>query len=158
MLLLAPGASGQSLPLPQISLVIIGTLGANGWYISNVTVNWQITVPDGGPDHEDCKSAETLTGDTPGTDITCQRELRAGSTITARPSTVKLDKTAPGRQRTVLERQADANGWYNRPLTVAFTGTDATSQIATLHVGAVRGPGQRGGARSPAPAPTTPAT
>ena len=53
--------------------------------------------------------------------------------------TFKLDKTAPAVS-TVLERQADANGWYNRPLTVAFTGTDATSGIANCTSGRYAGP------------------
>jgi hypothetical protein len=53
--------------------------------------------------------------------------------------TFKLDKTLPG-VTTVLERQADANGWYNHPLTVAFTGTDATSGIASCTSGRYSGP------------------
>ena len=31
----------------------------------------------------------------------------------------------------VPARPPDANGWYNNPLTVSFSGTDATSQIAS---------------------------
>jgi hypothetical protein len=123
MLLLAPGAAGAP---PVISVTISGTLGLNGWYKSNVTVNWQV---DGETRSEGCDT-RNLTVDTPLTAITCSAFNDNDNTETSQTVRIKLDKTAPA-VGTVLERQADANGWYNRPLTVGFTGTDATSGMGT---------------------------
>jgi hypothetical protein len=122
MLLVAPGAAGAP---PVISVTISGTLGLNGWYKSNVTVNWQV---DGETRSEGCDT-RNLTVDTPLTAITCSAWNDNDNTDTSQTVRIKLDKTAPAVV-TVPERQADANGWYNRPLTVAFTGTDATSKIS----------------------------
>ena len=71
--------------------------------------------------------------------MTCTARTSDGGTTRSRQSRSRLDKTAPAVS-TVLERPADANGWYNRPLTVAFTGTDATSGIATCTSGRYAGP------------------
>ena len=65
-----------------------------------------------------------------------RREMAGTTTVT---KTFKVDKTVPA-VNTVLERGADANGWYNHPLAVAFTGTDATSQVATCTSGRYAGP------------------
>jgi hypothetical protein len=75
-LLLAPGAAGAG---PSITAIITGTLGTNGWYRSNVTVNWQIQplpVSSSGCD------AVTLTTDTPGTTLTCSASWSDGTSIT----------------------------------------------------------------------------
>jgi hypothetical protein len=123
MLLVAPGASGAP---PMITVTISGTLGLNGWYKSNVTVNWQV---DGETTSEGCDTRH-LTVDTPLTAVTCKASNENDGTEASQTVRIKLDKTAPA-VATVLERQADANGWYNHPLTVAFSGTDATSGLWT---------------------------
>ena len=43
---------------------------------------------------------------------------------------MKRDATAPV-VTAAADRPADHNGWYNHALTVTFTGTDATSGIAS---------------------------
>ena len=50
-LLFTPGATGiNDVPgdptPPQVTPVITGTLGTNGWYTTNVTVNWSIVDPE----------------------------------------------------------------------------------------------------------------
>lgn len=121
MLLIAPGAAANP---PEISVTIFGTLGANGWYRSNVTVNWTVA----GADTSSGCDATTLTVDTPGTKLTCS--ATSGGDQTIKSVTVKLDKTVP-TAATVPARQPDANGWYNQPLTVSFTGTDLTSGLGS---------------------------
>jgi hypothetical protein len=123
LLVLAPTASGAP---PEITVTVTGTLGSNGWYRGNVVVNWDV---QGETYSEGCNTVP-INADTPGTKITCYARNDADQTETTKSVTIKLDKTAPAVS-TVLERQADANGWYNRPLTVAFSGTDATSGIST---------------------------
>ncbi len=40
---LAASAPAGALALPVITPTVIGTSGDNGWYVSNVIVNWTIT-------------------------------------------------------------------------------------------------------------------
>jgi hypothetical protein len=128
LMLLAPSAAGQVADEspPVITLRIFGTLGLNGWYTSTVTVNWQITDPDGPVTETKCMLAQTLPNDTAGTELTCEATSAGGTTTVKKP--FKIDKTPPA-VATSLERQADSNGWYNRPLTVAWSATDATSGV-----------------------------
>ena len=82
MLLLAPGAAGAP---PIITVTISGTLGLNGWYKSNVTVNWQV---DGETSSEGCDT-RNLTVDTPLTAVTCKAlnendGAEASQTVTSR--------------------------------------------------------------------------
>src|SRR5439155_19938960 len=43
----------------------------------------------------------------------------------------KIDKDKPAVTGASPDRQANANGWYNAPVTVALAGSDATSGIAS---------------------------
>lgn len=121
MLLVAPGAATGGPPI--ITPQIFGTLGLNGWYTSNLTINWAF---DGPVESSTGCEAVTISADTPGRTFTCSA-VREGFTTTV-TKTFKVDKTAPAVSA-ALERQADANGWYNRPLTVGWVGTDATSGV-----------------------------
>ena len=109
---------------PVISVTISGTLGLNGWYRSNVTVNWQV---EGETSSSGCDTV-TLSADTPGFRITCSAENDGDQTIMS--ITIKLDKTPP-LAAAAADRPPDANGWYTRPLTVSSFGTDATSGMAS---------------------------
>jgi hypothetical protein len=119
---------------PEISVTISGTLGLNGWYRSNVTVNWQV---EGEISSTGCDT-RTLSADTPGTRITCMAESADGDQ-TSKTITIKLDKTPP-LAAALPERAADANGWYNRPLTVWSSGTDATSGMGSCSSAQYTGP------------------
>jgi hypothetical protein len=89
MLALAPGATGD---VPLINLSVYGTLGQNGWYVSNVTLNWSFS----GPVHSSTGcSNTTLTADTPGTTFTCTATSLDRSTTMSLSKTIKLDKTPP---------------------------------------------------------------
>jgi hypothetical protein len=130
LLLLAPSAAANP---PEISVTTIGTLGANGWYRSDVTVNWTVV---GAETSVGC-DAVTLRVDSPGTKVTCSATSQGDET--SKSVTIKLDKTPP-TAAAVPARQPDANGWYNQPLSVAFSGTDATSGIAGCTSGSYGGP------------------
>jgi hypothetical protein len=118
---------------PEITVTITGTLGLNGWYRSNVTVNWQVV----GEDTSSGCNTQTLITDTPGTKITCTAS--SGGDETTKSVTIKLDKTAPAVSA-AASRAPDANGWYNHALTVAFAGTDATSGVASCSSAGYEGP------------------
>jgi hypothetical protein len=119
----APSSAAVAL---DINVTVFGTQGSGGWYRSNVTINWTY---QGAERTEGC-NAVTLTVDTPGTKVTCTAWNDTEGTSMSKTVTIKLDKTVPAVS-TAPERLPDANGWYNRPLTVAFSGTDTTSGIAT---------------------------
>jgi hypothetical protein len=142
MLLVAPSAGGVPGPgeAPDVTAVYYGTLGANGWYLSNVTLSWSIQTDPSAPilnSSPDC-NVRTLTAETLGVTFKCWAENAHGRTE-GTTKVIKIDRTAPA-VHTALERGPDANGWYNRPLTVAFMGTDATSQIANCTSGRYAGP------------------
>ncbi|HET6643199.1 MAG TPA: hypothetical protein VFG93_07980 [Gaiellaceae bacterium] len=119
---------------PEVTVTITGTLGLNGWYRSNVTVSWQVVGEDNSS--PGCNT-QTLITDTPGTKITCTAS--SGGDETSKSVTIKLDKTAPA-VNVAASRPPDANGWYNHALTVAFSGTDATSGIASCSAAGYEGP------------------
>jgi hypothetical protein len=55
-----------------------------------------------------------------------------GNTETAKTIVVKLDKTGPVNVTGTADRAPDnTNGWYNHPVTINFSGTDALSGIAS---------------------------
>ncbi|HET8651561.1 MAG TPA: hypothetical protein VFM13_03215 [Gaiellaceae bacterium] len=140
MLFGAAGAGAGPNDHLNIVPVIYGTLGANGWYVSNVTINWTFDADPPVLESVGCE-AKTLSADTVGTQLVCRARNDPNNPndwVTSQ-KTLKIDKTVPS-VRTVLERQADANDWYNRPLTVAFDGTDATSGVAACTSGRYSGP------------------
>jgi hypothetical protein len=79
---------------PAIIPTITGTLGRNGWYTSNVAVNWSVNDPESGIASSDGCDPTALATDTAGTNLTCSATNGAhlSSSITIN---LKLDKTAP---------------------------------------------------------------
>jgi hypothetical protein len=122
---------------PVITPVIFGTLGSNGWYISNVTVNWVVSDPESIILSMVGCGATTLAVDTPGTTLTCSATSDGGESSQSKP--FKLDRTPPA-VTAAAGRVPDANGWYNHALTVAFSGTDATSGVSSCVGGSYSGP------------------
>ncbi|MGH2920884.1 MAG: hypothetical protein ACRDKU_02300 [Gaiellaceae bacterium] len=128
-LLFAPGAAGvpDDPTPPVVTPVIFGTLGLNGWYRSNVTVNWSVVDPESIILSSPGCGATTLSADTPGTQLICEATSDGGTTTVKK--IFKLDKTAP-TATPAAERAPNASGWYTGPFSVSFFGTDATSGIA----------------------------
>jgi hypothetical protein len=134
-LLLVPGAAGVATDTtpPEITPITYGTHGnddgmpvTDGWYVSNVTLNWTVVDPESPIRNETGCDAITLTADTPGKKFTCYAESDGGETTKSK--TITLDKTPPAVGASP-DRAPDANGWYNHALTVRFSGTDGTSGI-----------------------------
>ena len=82
LLVFAPQAAATP---PDIQVTIFGTLGSNGWYRSNVTVNWDVT----GEENSSGCDARTLTADTAGTKITCTATSGGGLEESIKSVTVK---------------------------------------------------------------------
>jgi hypothetical protein len=124
----------------SITPTIRGTAGANGWYRSKVTVNWVIQPA---PDSSSGCDAYTLTADTRGTTRKCSADWYGTGAHIDRSLTIKIDKTPPAA-RGAASRPPDANGWYNHPLTVAFSGSDGTSGVASCSSAPYSGPDNPG--------------
>jgi large repetitive protein len=120
-----PNVPGDPTP-PVVTPHIFGTLGLNGWYVSNVTVNWTVEDPESVILETRGCDAVTLTSDTVGAPLSCYARSDGGETTVA--ITIRLDKTGPVVTATP-SRSPDSNGWYNHSLSVSFSGTDATSGI-----------------------------
>jgi len=137
MLAFAPsGMAAVPGPL-EITVTQTGTPGANGWYRGNVTVTWAVTGATWS-DPQGC-AIRTLVTDTPGTKITCSARNDDLGEELSKSVTIKLDKTAPSAAA-VPDRPPDANGWYNRMLSVSSIGTDPTSGIESCSSATYAGP------------------
>ena len=97
----------------------------NGWYTS--PVSFSFTGDDGASGVASCTSG-TYSGPDGG-DITVSGSCTDNAGNTGSTSVkIKFDGTAPTVAGTAA-RKPDANGWYNHPVDVAFTGTDGGSGV-----------------------------
>ena len=92
-----------------------------------MTVSWAYD-QNGLTATEGC-NVRTITSDTTDSPQSCV--VTYGSDTYGRTAHVKRDATPPQVTAAAPERAPDANGWYNRPVAVAFSGTDATSGLAS---------------------------
>ena len=111
-----------------------GTVGDNGWYRSNVTVN-KTDGSDSLSGHKSTTvSQSSITSDTTGTTVTLTTTDNAGNTCKT-TKTVKVDKTNPTCGTISFVGTAGDNGWYRSKVTVNKTdGSDATSGHASTTV------------------------
>jgi hypothetical protein len=131
-----PSTPGDPTP-PVVTPHISGTLGANGWYVSNVTVSWTVVDPESIILETRGCNVTTLVADTIQIDFSCYARSDGGeTTVTVH---VHRDATAP-TATVVPSRGPDANGWYNHALTVGFSGSDVTSGIEACSQAAYAGP------------------
>jgi len=108
---------------------------ANGWY------NHAVAIAFGGSDAtagiDSCTSTTYNGPDTSGTSITGSCSDKAGNSAGASIS-LQYDSTPP-TVTAVLARPPDANGWYNHPVALKVSGSDATSGIASCTGGTYSG-------------------
>jgi large repetitive protein len=114
----APAASATASRAPN----------AAGWYSASVTISFAATDATSGL--ASCDAAKTYSGpDATGASVSGTCTDKAGNP--ASPSLlVRYDATAPAATATA-SRGPDANGWFNKPLTVNTTGSDLTSGIVS---------------------------
>jgi hypothetical protein len=97
-----------------------------GWHnAATVTVSWA-SPPPGVTVSGGCIT-ETITSDTAGALVWCRWSNSEGSRITE--VYVRRDATPPSAAASP-SRGPDSNGWYNRAVTVKFSGGDALSGLA----------------------------
>jgi len=81
----------------------------------------------------------TVSGDGSHT-ITFFSTDKAGNVEKSQTLPLLIDTTAPTGMVGKPDRSANANNWYNAPVTVTFAGTDATSGIASCTTGSYSDP------------------
>jgi len=147
MLLGAPGASGlaNDVTPPVITVKVFGTLGnddgkpsTDGWFTSNVIVNWKVDDPESPILSWSGCEPRTLDSDTVQVSLTCSATSQGGGPVSV-TKTFTIDKTAPA-VRAAAVREPDSNGWYTGPLNVTFAGTDGTSGVASCSSAGYSGP------------------
>ena len=124
-------AATASAAPPGISYTIDGISGTNGWYRGssngdNVILHWSVSAT---ATSTNCLPAITVPGPTVGTTQSCWAK-NADGTTTAVTRVIKIDNTPPTGLTATFSRPPDFNGWYNHPVTIGWSGTDATSGIA----------------------------
>jgi hypothetical protein len=120
--LCAAGASALT-----VTPAVTGTSGDNGWYVGNVVVNWTIT-PVGYTVDFGCAPSTLIATDTASRKVECQASL--GPDTQYASVTIHRDATAPSVVANA-DRAADGGGFYNHALTAKWSGTDATSGVAS---------------------------
>jgi hypothetical protein len=119
-------------PAPVITPIISGTLGQNGWYVSNVTVAWEVSSPVAA---SSC-APSTLTSDTTATVVSCTSTSAGGSTTES--VTIKLDKTKP-----TVSFAGDAGSYaITQTVAIACSASDPTpgSGLASSNCPSVNAP------------------
>ncbi|WP_041230666.1 PxKF domain-containing protein [Deinococcus peraridilitoris] len=107
---------------PEITSEIIGTLGLNNWYTSDVTVRWNVTDDGSAISSMTGCDASTAQEDTSGLTLTCSATSAGGTT--SRSVTFKRDATAPTISA-APSRAPNQHGWYNDDVNVNFTCNDS---------------------------------
>jgi len=130
VLLVVPTARAAGLSIGYT--VTSGTAGDNGWYRSAVTV--QITVL--GATDTNCVAAVTFRSSS---DVLNCTATDGNATIPFHLQ-FKIDTDAPTVTGGTPSRAPDANGWFNQPVTISFSGSDGTSGIASCTSASYGGP------------------
>jgi hypothetical protein len=129
-LVAAPHASASG---PSVTYsVTSGTSGSNGWYTSDVTA----TINVSGANDSTCPAVKTFRSSSDSLQCTATD----GTSTVSFSLQFKIDKDAPTVSGASADRQPDANGWYNHALSITFSGSDATSGIASCSVVPYSGP------------------
>src|ERR671922_183161 len=111
---------------PQATATPGRAADANGWDNHSLAVSFSGTDATSGIDS--CDAAKTYAGpETPAAAVSGSCRDRAGNS-TASSLSLRYDATGP-QATASASRQPNANGWYNAPLTVGFTGGDGTSGL-----------------------------
>src|SRR5947207_7280960 len=110
---------------------------ANGWY--NHAVGVTVSGTDATSGIASCTSLTYSGPDSSSASAGGTCTDNAGNVSAAKTLSFEYDATAPNLSAAPA-RAADANGWYNHPVDVAFQGSDAVSGVASCTSAAYSGP------------------
>jgi hypothetical protein len=142
VVLLSTGLTGASADTLPVTYTIDGIVGTNNWYRGHrsgdfVVVQWHINVPV--IDSHDCGPTR-VNGPTKGTTRTCTVTLSDGTIIATTTKILKIDAQPPSGLSAHISRSPDFKGWFNHAVGLGWTGTDATSGIASCSALTYAGP------------------
>jgi len=100
----------------------------NGWY--NHAVRFEFSGDEGLSGIVGCSNPATYSGPDSGTATVSGSCTDGAGNVGTKSQTFQYDGTAPTVEGKA-DRKPDANGWYNRAVTVNFTGTDPVSGVQT---------------------------
>jgi hypothetical protein len=137
--LLLPQATGAQAPTdntpPVVTYSIDGIGGTNNWFRGSthgnyIVLHWSVSDPESPIlSSPGCEPAIQIPGPNMGTTRTCSATSDGGTTkVTTR--SLKIDATPPAAAASA-SRPPNGAGWYRTPLSVIWSGTDATSGIAS---------------------------
>ncbi|HSK52962.1 MAG TPA: hypothetical protein VLA44_09415, partial [Clostridia bacterium] len=113
---------------PVITPTVVGTLGTNDWYTSDVTVSWTVVDNESAISSSSGCSSTSITADTTGTTLTCSATSAGGTA--SQSVTIKRDATAPTISGSASPAPNGA-GWNNTNVTVSFTCGDTLSGVVS---------------------------
>jgi hypothetical protein len=123
---------------PPIAYTINGNAGTNGWWRGSsggdyIVVKWTVNIPnDQIQSTSGCEvGGVRVDGPTTGTTRSCTVTLVDNSQVSKTTSPLMIDNTPPTGLSASAARGPDANGWYNHAFAINWTGTDATSGVAS---------------------------
>jgi hypothetical protein len=142
--------SSDDLTPPVIRATLTGTLGANGWYRSNVSVSWDVQDLQSPVASQTGCGPATVIADTVGTTFTC-RATSGGGTATAsavvmrdtKKPTVSCTSPAPVFElyqlgASVSAKVTDATSGPERPVVQGIVNTNSAGTFTTTVTGADR--------------------
>ena len=106
---------------PDITPNIAGVLGENDWYVTDVSVSWDVNDDESAISASSGCETTVINSDTAGTTLTCEATSDGGSN--SESVTIMRDATPPTASAGVSPA-ANANGWHNSDVTVSFSGSD----------------------------------
>jgi hypothetical protein len=110
-----------------------------GWYNAPLSITWAGSDP-GGSGIDSCRAPLTYSGpDTTGAPSSGSCTDKAGNS-SSDSFVVRYDGTGPTVDPPTPGRGPDQNGWYNRPVRIDWSGSDATSGIASCTSSTYGGP------------------
>ena len=113
---------------PIITPNVVGTLGNNGWYVSDVSLSWSVVDAESAISSQSGCDPVTVNADTAGDTFTCSATSTGGTA--SQSVTIKRDATAPTISA-AASSAPNANGWYNSDVTVPFTCNDNLSGVVS---------------------------
>jgi hypothetical protein len=114
----------------------------SGWFTQPVDLLWEWNNTEYRSSGGDC-SDRRFSQDTPGITVFCQITHRTNGAQHGLPVTIRVDQTAP-LVSPAPARAPDYNGWFNHPISVGFTGADATSGVQSCTSAGYGGPDAAG--------------
>jgi hypothetical protein len=120
---------------PVVGYSIDGIQGNNNWYRGStsgafIVVHWSVSDPESAiTSTSGCEPAVRINDPMTGTSLTCTA-TSAGGTTSVTTKTLKVDATPPATS-VAPSRAPNSAGWYRSAVSVTWSGTDATSGIAS---------------------------